>query len=454
LGKRSRKKDGEKAVNFGILVMDRYLEDTPADGAFSPSTHAPPILPAYLEAWCQTTAIPETDPAVAPFLHGRDAMDVDEIQVVWRADLEDNWLNAVMVAPPSIREAMSIPIWALKNWLGSRSVLLWCGLDSKRTGLTSPKAIRPGDTVVLPSEYGGADEFGWHPESKKPVADIGDEVGNWVRLHPAFLGGDPARRLARILRSEELDIGAVAQLAKDLGLVDLKVATARRYGSGVILLRKPELMAEGDAGSVSSVPVLLTSHLEGVQKRARQFTLRCRLTPEETEAIVLAAQLHDIGKLDPRFQAILHGGDLIAAYQAIDRGEALGKSGTAWTLADYRKHRAAAGYPDGARHEAASVKAAEYRGASDIVLHLIAAHHGYARPSMGWWSEQAEFFIPIRVEGASFEVSPGSELGAIDSFVIDRFWSLCTSMGMWRLAFVEAVLRLADWAQSAEEANA
>lgn len=454
LGKRSRSRNGEKTVDFGVLAMDDYLKKHPADGAFSPASHAPPFLPAYLEAWCQTAAIPDADPAVAPFLHGPDAFDVDEVQVVWRADLEDNWLDAVMVAPPSIREAMAVPIWALRNWLGSRPVLLWCGLDSARTGMVPVKAIRPGDTVVVPSDYGGADAFGWHSDSRKPVKDIGDEVGKWVRLHPAFLTGEHAARLARIVRSEELDNGAVARLTNELGIGGINVASAQKYGSGIILFRKRQLMAEGDVGSVTSVPVPLSTHLDGVELRARQFASSCRLTIDEIEAVASAARLHDMGKLDPRFQAILHGGDLLEAYRALARGMALAKSGDAWTLADYRRQRLAAGYPVGARHEAASVSAAQCCGVSDLVLHLIAAHHGHARPSLPWWTEEPDFVIPMNIDGVEFDVSPGSALAAIDSPVIDRFWSFCSSAGYWKLAFLEAVLRLADWAQSKEGSNA
>jgi CRISPR-associated endonuclease/helicase Cas3 len=73
---------------------------------------------------------------------------------------------------------------------------------------------------------------------------------------------------------------------------------------------------------------------------------------------------------------------------------------------------------------------------------------------MPWWNEEPDFSIPMQIDGIDLDVSSGSELAAIDSPVIDRFWSLVSSMGPWRLAFIEAVLRLADWAQSKEESNA
>jgi CRISPR-associated endonuclease/helicase Cas3 len=100
------------------------------------------------------------------------------------------------------------------------------------------------------------------------------------------------------------------------------------------------------------------------------------------------------------------------------------------------------------------VKAAEWHGVSDLVLHLISSHHGYARPSLPWWNEIADFVIPMQVNGVDVDISPGSELAAIDSPVIERFWSFSSSTGLWKLAFIESVLRLADWAQSKGESNA
>jgi CRISPR-associated endonuclease/helicase Cas3 len=116
--------------------------------------------------------------------------------------------------------------------------------------------------------------------------------------------------------------------------------------------------------------------------------------------------------------------------------------------------RAAVGYPSGARHEAGSVKVAESKNLSPLTLHLIAAHHGYARPAMSWWSEDPEFRCRVQIDGAEVEFDPGSTLGSIDSPVIERFWSLCRSLGFWRLALLEGILRLADHRQSKEEMNA
>lgn len=64
---------------------------------------------------------------------------------------------------------------------------------------------------------------------------------------------------------------------------------------------------EDDSTASSSVPgpVLLSKHLEGVRSYASRFG--GYLPAQIAEDIQLAALCHDLGKSDPRFQALLHG---------------------------------------------------------------------------------------------------------------------------------------------------
>jgi CRISPR-associated endonuclease/helicase Cas3 len=84
----------------------------------------------------------------------------------------------------------------------------------------------------------------------------------------------------------------------------------------------------------------------------------------------------------------------------------------------------------------------------DSVLHLIASHHGYCRP-----------FAPVVVDNDPREVSwegveiRSSELLAhpahhLSSGVARRFWAFTREFGWWGSAYLEACLRLADWAAS------
>jgi CRISPR-associated endonuclease/helicase Cas3 len=94
--------------------------------------------------------------------------------------------------------------------------------------------------------------------------------------------------------------------------------------------------------------------------------------------VALAAFLHDAGKVDPRFQALLTAGDPLGAVGDL----ALAKS--IWRAPQGAAARA--GLPPRWRHEALSVRLAadhpRFREARDpdLVLWLIGVHHGWGRP--------------------------------------------------------------------------
>jgi CRISPR-associated endonuclease/helicase Cas3 len=73
----------------------------------------------------------------------------------------------------------------------------------------------------------------------------------------------------------------------------------------------------------------------------------------------------------------------------------------------------------------------------DLSLHLIAAHHGYARPHF-----PAECVLDCKSEGRN--------LNEIAVAVSTRFARLQREYGRWGLAYLESLLRAADWAASAE----
>lgn len=117
-----------------------------------------------------------------------------------------------------------------------------------------------------------------------------------------------------------------------------------------------------------------------------------------------------------------------------------------------------AGYPAGTRHECMSVamlpqSSPALTSAQDpqLVCHLIGTHHGRGRP-----------FIPVVRNGDPVEVElthGGAKLCSnschclerLDSGWVDRFWELVRRYGPWGLAFLEAILQLADHQCSEEE---
>jgi len=183
--------------------------------------------------------------------------------------------------------------------------------------------------------------------------------------------------------------------------------------------------------------------------------------PTWRDALITAATLHDWGKADRRFQAMLRS---TSPFAAMASGVFLAKSGTmASSAASRRNARERAGLPGGFRHEMLSVQMAESEAVASalpapqklraLVLHLIATHHGYGRP-----------FAPVVEDDNPPDVSlPTGEKTvclttlermehpshALDSGVAERFWELTRRHGWWGLALLETALRLADQQASA-----
>jgi CRISPR-associated endonuclease/helicase Cas3 len=163
----------------------------------------------------------------------------------------------------------------------------------------------------------------------------------------------------------------------------------------------------------------------------------------------VAAALHDVGKADPRFQAYLAGRGSCRT-----TGPLLAKSDRPRTVWQDRELKELLHLPRGFRHELLSMLMAErdpsIEGAHrDVILHLIATHHGWARP-----------FPPVVLDaeppGVQFDglaCSAHERLDRpphrLDSGVVERFWTLTRRYGWWGLAYLESILRLADQHASA-----
>jgi CRISPR-associated endonuclease/helicase Cas3 len=135
----------------------------------------------------------------------------------------------------------------------------------------------------------------------------------------------------------------------------------------------------------------------------------------------------------------------------------LARGGYSGSYADYLRRSEDAGYPAGTRYEFASVVFAQQmlapdQPARDLVLHLIGTHHGYGRPLPRFIPDNAAFSCtePGGYRITAAEVQHLCEFG---SGWVDRFWQLNYQYGYWGLAYLEAILRTADWAASREERN-
>lgn len=219
-----------------------------------------------------------------------------------------------------------------------------------------------------------------------------------------------------------------------------------------------DVVADDDDGaSYIGHEVELAEHLSDVERWARAFANNVGLPASVRDDIALAARLHDIGKADPRFQQMLHGG---SAVRMAASGRLLAKSraDTRDRVAQ-RQARERARYPDGYRHELLSVAMLEGAGAvlgkahdAELVLHLVGSHHGWCRPFAPAVSPGPSLDVSFALDGMAFSADTAHRLASYDSNVAERYWRLTERYGWWTLAWLEALLRLADHRASEEKA--
>jgi len=221
---------------------------------------------------------------------------------------------------------------------------------------------------------------------------------------------------------------------------------------------------DGDDGTQSgsaTSPVSLEDHTMHVVEEVRHLLTVLPLDRVADE-LILAAKLHDLGKADERFQAWLYGVDRTEWSAFLGSGLPLrAKSGDLRaSLADALAARRRAELPRGFRHEMLSAQLAARSPnlppaseSCDLVLHLIEAHHGHARPFAPIVMD--EHPPAVEAQGLALTAEERRSLPShrIDSGVADRFWRTTRRFGWWGAAYLEAMLRLADQRASARESH-
>ena len=383
---------------------------------------------------------------------------------------------------------------------GNRSALCWRGAEGSYliTGSETLDRLRPGDTVVIPKQLKGWEIFGHIPPGtgEDPVVDLGDRAHLQSRAKPILrirsevveswppcssrtcfmeMAGksedsedseDEERLRVALEERATSEVEPQWQWLKDAADALTREYRSRRIkrvwypgkGGGFVLQgsrRVRKYMASAstptseDDSYSATVRVPLDNHLHGVEEWARRFGAGVGLPVPLIEDLALAARLHDVGKSDPRFQAMLHGGNSWAAQAA---GVLLAKSGDLPTSRRERRRASReSGYPAGGRHELLSVRLIEsvpglLEPAHDgeLVLHLVASHHGLCRPFAPVVFDREPVTVEDTILGHRMSASSATGLERLDSGVSERFWRLVRRYGWWGLAWLEALMRLAD----------
>ncbi|MFP4598263.1 MAG: CRISPR-associated endonuclease Cas3'' [Persicimonas sp.] len=426
-------KDGDDSLlPYELADMQRARELLASLGDVGPGALAkidyepPPVIRPVLrrkdllELFDTTPDLAGADMDVSRYI--RDGEDNDAL-VYWRR-WEGN-RPGEEIAKAERDELCRVSMAALSKFVGKKSVTGWSwdALDGQWRQIDR---VRPGMTVLFAAAAGGYDErLGWTGQ-KAP------------KNQPVPLADD---------HSAADDEGAGNSDDRDDAM-------------------------DADARSNIGQWVRLDDHLNHVAGAVEDLCDRLGLDDAARRVLVRAARWHDVGKAHPVFQARL----VEPAVEADDLQDPPGDG--PWAKSNHRRGRYARRH---FRHELASALAfRQFAGAEDpdrdLTAYLIAAHHGKVRLSIrslpgedeptdasadglfarGVWHGDILKALEVPGETAVGDVTLDlrcMRLGS-DNW-LERTLALRddSEMGPFRLAWLEAVLRLADRRASAAESR-
>lgn len=448
-----------------VELSNRRATDPAIDRAWQAALTQAPYYPLLdrpvVEAWALTSLAEHTGrPEVGPWIRGW----IDEepqTTVVWRKHLprtkgmEKAGVSSALellfeAAPPHLEEKLETQTSRVKSWLVTIAKRVAQAKQPSQANLTPDTVVLvllegaheptqywtledladldhdqrykdrlvrelAGCTLVLHAELGGLSELGlldpnagqvpWTPEmNPETPLDISPTSSvQWTsRVVPPNVKSetpDGWRPITRI--TLEVDRDGAPQ--HELEILRWKTAPTHEDGRGI-------------ARTVQE----LSEHQAWAKARARTIAENLRLPNDATRMLEEAAVLHDEGKAAACWQRAFNAPtDKIYAK----------------TRGPVNIH-ALAGY----RHELGSLTQVEASEGlaqlgptwHQLALHLVAAHHGNARPT---------------ITTSGFDALPPSLVKARARDVALRYFEVQTNWGPWGLAWLEALLRAADaWA--------
>lgn len=329
---------------------------------------------------------------VSRFVRGGDERDVS---VAWR-EFDP---SKPPKQPRLFRDELcSVGIGELKDFLKNKVAWTWNALDGEWEKVNADR-LRPGMSILLSSSAGGYDtQRGWDPSIKTPVQPIPPDLGN-LEPEESFVDDPEAQRLEK----------------------------SNKYKQS------------------------LAAHSRQAEAYAKEIAANLQDLNIPAERLIGATLHHDWGKAHNIFQTTLKTG--------------LDSRFTTFTLAKSdiggshsRRHF---------RHELASALALLNESADDLTVYLAACHHGKVRLSIrampdevkpdederlfarGIWDgeelPETDLGQGLVKPVTRLDLSPmklGSENGAPSW--LERMLALRDTFGVFKLAFLEALIRAAD----------
>lgn len=484
-------KDPSGGESYNISPAALFGRELPADACSEVPLQAE-LHDWLIDVWSQTSlGRHPARPEVEPWLHGKQD-DVPETYVAWREDVRDLVRDGIddeereealqkyrLMAHEQLREPTTkllAKLEELARTQGGDTAFL----RRKRDGSVDVRPLSrfaeiKNDSerkraiaeiafcqLILPPGCGSIRDAMFVPlwsaneETNSDTGDIKPEDYDvsgctWERGAGKVIA-NPDRASHRATKNEDSrwTIRRLGVLEEEMELRDdLELETLHSFAAthGWRFLLK--IAPENDAGETEtallyfgkarqkteSVPVVfIDKHCADVADLVRELA-GCAGLPEELAlALHRAGQLHDLGKQEDIWQKA--AGNPRKKDGTFEKGAPVAKP------VKIMQGRALGGF----RHELASLRYAEEAlreqtfslELRDLVLHVLAAHHGYARPCF---------------EKRAYDRNHLTNSARITLESAQRFARLHERYGPWGLAYLESILRAADGMVSAASAE-
>ncbi len=433
----------------------RGLDNNARIAAFSPPPTILTTTDILLDAWAMTSIRDQLPgrPPIAAFLHGEAEWQPPETQIAWRSEVElidrslaeiynpEDLLNEYPLKPHELLRDQSKRI---RNEIGllckkvgdvtASSTPVWLLNEEGKVTILTLQRVAEKDfedelenaTLLLPPRIGGLSSAGLldanatSPEDNLDVSEVIGPDGKLIRTrdrYPSVNEPKSQKSLEHLRVKLTIDLWANSEEPDQNGSPD------ERYW---VWMELPSASAS-DSKRNNTRSISLSEHIRDVESHARNIAVKLHLSESHRKCLLIAARLHDLGKKRTLWQKGIGN---------LQPGVWLAKAGP-----DCKAGLERESY----RHEFGSLVESlpdeELNSLSedekDLALHMVAAHHGRARPHF----PHIEAFDPEAML---------ADILTVTEEVPSRFARLQRRYGRWGLAYLESLLRSADYAASAE----
>lgn len=349
----------------------------------------------------------------------RDGEDID-VAIAWRQLFDENG-NLLRHEIPTHEELCPVQVWAfrlfMKSRIGPKQAWFFDHVDNEWREVT-PQNLRPGMVILVDTRCGGyTSQFGFDRASKTMVEEVVARTSKMENITPLEDTAEP----------------------------------------------EDDAMNTGLGESV-----LLSKHLLDAETAANELCEQLGLDETTRSIVARASRLHDLGKAHSVWQTAIH------KIEGTADADEPGKRNFEPVLAKSSRRGSLVFSQKGFRHELVSALAVlqnpELAGEcdTDLIAYLVAAHHGKVRMRLQPTQHDNERSLRGVIDGDvvdSVDLGDGwksppttvnldfSHMGLTaegQASWSERTQRLLHEYGPFRLAWLEMLVRIADWRASTQ----